>query len=72
MDPGSSSGIGPRFGQCGGSSSGVCWDFAEGIEKIARNTPGDRQRKTMRLAAGNARDYRITEVRLLIKLGGHV
>ncbi|RWV85368.1 hypothetical protein GW17_00052848 [Ensete ventricosum] len=55
MDPGSSLGIGVRFGQCGGSSPGVHLDFAEGIGKIARNMPGDRQRKTMRLAVRNAR-----------------
>ncbi|RZS14428.1 hypothetical protein BHM03_00046126, partial [Ensete ventricosum] len=35
-----------------------------GIGKIARNTPGDRQRKTVRLAVGNAGGCRITGVRL--------
>ncbi|RWW08047.1 hypothetical protein BHE74_00047215 [Ensete ventricosum] len=29
-------------------------DFTEGIEKIARNTLGDRRRRTVRLAARNA------------------
>ncbi|RWW16949.1 hypothetical protein BHE74_00023813 [Ensete ventricosum] len=34
----------------------ACWelDFPEGIGKIARNTLEDRQRKTVRLATGNA------------------
>ncbi|RWW56482.1 hypothetical protein BHE74_00036803 [Ensete ventricosum] len=63
MDPGSSLSIGPRFGQCDGSSSGVQLDFIEGIGKIARNMPGDRRRKTMRLAAGNAKGCRIMGVR---------
>ncbi|RWW81493.1 hypothetical protein BHE74_00010101 [Ensete ventricosum] len=35
-------------------------DIAKGIGKIARNTPGDRQRKTVRLAVGNAGGCRIT------------
>ncbi|RZS27701.1 hypothetical protein BHM03_00061223 [Ensete ventricosum] len=65
MDPGSSLSIGPRFGQCDGSSSGVQLDFIEGIGKIARNMPGDRRRKTMRLAAGNAKGCRIMGVRSL-------
>ncbi|RWW72041.1 hypothetical protein BHE74_00020174 [Ensete ventricosum] len=39
---------------------GVGKDFVEGNEKIARNTSGDRQRKTVRLAARNAGGYRIT------------
>ncbi|RRT74407.1 hypothetical protein B296_00001422 [Ensete ventricosum] len=43
-----------------------------GIGKIARNTPGDRQRKTVRLVAGNVGGCRIVGVRSLIKLGGHV
>ncbi|RWV83196.1 hypothetical protein BHE74_00054781 [Ensete ventricosum] len=47
-------------------------DFAEGIEKIVRNTLGDHRRRTMRLAVGNARGCWITGVRSLIKLGGHV
>ncbi|RRT55847.1 hypothetical protein B296_00035552 [Ensete ventricosum] len=54
MDPGSSLGIGPRFGRCCGSSPGVRYDFAESIEKIARNISGDHRRKTVRLTAGNA------------------
>ncbi|RWW00493.1 hypothetical protein GW17_00036545 [Ensete ventricosum] len=40
-------------------------DFAEGIGKIARNIPGDRWRKTVRLTAGNAGGYQITGVRSL-------
>ncbi|RWV84388.1 hypothetical protein GW17_00053897 [Ensete ventricosum] len=44
----------------------------EGIEKIARNTSGDRRRKTVRLTVGNAGGYWITGVRLLIKLNGHI
>ncbi|RRT46950.1 hypothetical protein B296_00024283 [Ensete ventricosum] len=35
----------------------------EGIEKITRNTPGDRQGKTVRLAIGDFGGYRITGVR---------
>ncbi|RWV83530.1 hypothetical protein GW17_00054840 [Ensete ventricosum] len=34
--------------------------FTEGIGKLARNTSGDRWRKTVRLADWNARGYRIT------------
>ncbi|RRT35709.1 hypothetical protein B296_00043151 [Ensete ventricosum] len=30
---------------------GAHWEFVEGIEKLARNTPGDRWRKTVRLTA---------------------
>ncbi|RRT52712.1 hypothetical protein B296_00015611 [Ensete ventricosum] len=63
MDPGSRLGIRPRIGQCDGSSSRIRYNFTEGIEKIDRNTPGDRRRKTMRLAARNARGYRIAGVR---------
>ncbi|RRT49264.1 hypothetical protein B296_00037298 [Ensete ventricosum] len=33
------------------------------IEKIPRNTSGDCRRKTVRLAKGNARGYRIARVR---------
>ncbi|RRT31681.1 hypothetical protein B296_00055452 [Ensete ventricosum] len=53
MDAGSSLGIGPRIGRCGGNSPGVRYDFAEGIGKITKNTPGDRQRKVLSLATGN-------------------
>ncbi|RRT58238.1 hypothetical protein B296_00039673 [Ensete ventricosum] len=63
MDPGSNLGIEPRFGRCGGSSPGVRYDFAEGIEKITRNTSGDRRRKTVRLTTWNAGGYRIAGVR---------
>ncbi|RRT73416.1 hypothetical protein B296_00001229 [Ensete ventricosum] len=65
MNPGSSLGIGPRIRRCGGSSSGVCLDFAEGIGKIARNTLGDRRRKTVRLAAGEVEGCRFAGVRSL-------
>ncbi|RZS22203.1 hypothetical protein BHM03_00054941 [Ensete ventricosum] len=41
----------------------------EGIRKITRNTLGDRRRKTVRLATGNAGGCRIMGVRSLIKLG---
>ncbi|RZR98644.1 hypothetical protein BHM03_00028038 [Ensete ventricosum] len=37
-------------------------DFAEGIGKIARNMPGDRRRKTVRLTAGEAGGCRFTGV----------
>ncbi|RWW07283.1 hypothetical protein GW17_00029339 [Ensete ventricosum] len=57
MNLGSSLGIEPKIGRCGGSSSSVRYDFAEGIGKIARNTPGDRQRKTMRLASREAEGF---------------
>ncbi|RWW39597.1 hypothetical protein BHE74_00055062 [Ensete ventricosum] len=36
------------------------WKIIGGIRKIARNKPGDRRRKTVRLAAGNVGDCRIT------------
>ncbi|RWW08941.1 hypothetical protein GW17_00027589, partial [Ensete ventricosum] len=42
-------------------------DFAEGIEKIARNTSGDRQRKTVRLAVGDSRGCRIAGVQAGIR-----
>ncbi|RZS16266.1 hypothetical protein BHM03_00048222 [Ensete ventricosum] len=70
MDPRSSLGIGPRFERCGENSSGVHYDFAEGIGKIARNTTGDRRRKTMRLTVGNAGSCRITGVDQ--RIGQHV
>ncbi|RZS24903.1 hypothetical protein BHM03_00058030 [Ensete ventricosum] len=38
-------------------------DFAEGIEKIARNTMKDRRRKIMRLTVGNAVGCQIVGVR---------
>ncbi|RZS27296.1 hypothetical protein BHM03_00060743 [Ensete ventricosum] len=38
-------------------------DFAEGIGKVTRNMSGDRQRKTVRLAAGNVGGCRIAGVR---------
>ncbi|RZS23710.1 hypothetical protein BHM03_00056687 [Ensete ventricosum] len=53
MDAGSSLGIGPRIGRCGGNSPRVRYDFAEGIGKITKNTPGDRRRKVVSLATGN-------------------
>ncbi|RWV86666.1 hypothetical protein GW17_00051411 [Ensete ventricosum] len=37
-------------------------DFTEGIGKIARNTSGDRRRKTMRLAVGEAKGCRFAGV----------
>ncbi|RWV81456.1 hypothetical protein GW17_00057125 [Ensete ventricosum] len=40
-------------------------DFTEGIGKIARNTSGDRRRRTVRLATWNAGSCRIVGVRLL-------
>ncbi|RWW73846.1 hypothetical protein BHE74_00018247 [Ensete ventricosum] len=46
---------------------GAQWEFArrfaEGIEKLARNTLGDRRRKTVRLTAWNVRGCRIAGVR---------
>ncbi|RWV81582.1 hypothetical protein GW17_00056979 [Ensete ventricosum] len=47
-------------------------EFDEGIGKIARNTLGDRKRKTVILAVGNAIGYQIAGVRSLIKFGCHV
>ncbi|RWW38327.1 hypothetical protein BHE74_00056448 [Ensete ventricosum] len=46
-----------------GSSLGLRQDFTEGIGKIARNTSGDRQRKTIRLVVGSAGGCQITGVR---------
>ncbi|RRT42630.1 hypothetical protein B296_00051303 [Ensete ventricosum] len=39
--------------------------FPSGIKKVARNTPRDRLRKIVRLAAGNAGGCQITGVRSL-------
>ncbi|RWW81685.1 hypothetical protein BHE74_00009890 [Ensete ventricosum] len=36
--------------------------FTEGIRKLTRNTSGDRQRKTVRLAIGDSRGCRIAGV----------
>ncbi|RWW02390.1 hypothetical protein GW17_00034521 [Ensete ventricosum] len=58
-----------------GRLSGIAERLAgswEGIGKIARNTPRDRRRMTMRLAAGNAGGCRIMGVRSSIKLSSHV
>ncbi|RWV97872.1 hypothetical protein GW17_00039315 [Ensete ventricosum] len=48
---------------------GARWEFARTspkvIRKIARNTLGDRRRRTMRLVAGNAKGYQIAGVRSL-------
>ncbi|RZS22683.1 hypothetical protein BHM03_00055495 [Ensete ventricosum] len=65
INPGSSLGIRPRIERCCGSSPGVCYDFAEGIGKIARNTSGDRRRKTVRLIAGEAGGCQFMGVRSL-------
>ncbi|RRT33087.1 hypothetical protein B296_00051873 [Ensete ventricosum] len=46
--------------------------YRELERKIARNIPGDRRRKTVRLATRNAGGYQSEGVRLLIKLVGHV
>ncbi|RRT55004.1 hypothetical protein B296_00028326 [Ensete ventricosum] len=40
-------------------------DFTEGIEKIAKNTSGDRRRRTVRLTARNAGGCWIMGVRSL-------
>ncbi|RWV84796.1 hypothetical protein BHE74_00029839 [Ensete ventricosum] len=53
-----------------GRSSGVAERLAGSVGKITRNTPGDRQRKTVRLTARNAGGCQIAGVRC--KLGGHV
>ncbi|RWW82698.1 hypothetical protein BHE74_00008832 [Ensete ventricosum] len=44
---------------------GLAEELARSIGKIARNIPGDRWRKTVRLTAGNAGGYQITGVRSL-------
>ncbi|RWW37443.1 hypothetical protein BHE74_00057441 [Ensete ventricosum] len=43
--------------------SGVAERLARSIRKIARNTSGDRWRKTVRLATGNAGGCQIVGVR---------
>ncbi|RRT48747.1 hypothetical protein B296_00009697 [Ensete ventricosum] len=65
IDPGSSLGIEPRFRRCGGSSPGVHLNFTEGIGKIARNTLGDRWRRTVRLVIRNTESCQIVGVRSL-------
>ncbi|RWV85367.1 hypothetical protein BHE74_00028756 [Ensete ventricosum] len=52
-----------------GRLSGVAEMLVGSIGKIARNTTGDRRRKTVRLIVGNAGGCWIARVRLLIKLG---
>ncbi|RRT55613.1 hypothetical protein B296_00017087 [Ensete ventricosum] len=49
--PRSSLSIGPGFKRCSGISPKFASRFAEGIGKLARNTPGDRRKKTKRLTA---------------------
>ncbi|RRT60001.1 hypothetical protein B296_00004018 [Ensete ventricosum] len=39
------------FGRCSGISPKFARRFAEGIEKLAGNTPGDCRKKTRRLTA---------------------
>ncbi|RWW46697.1 hypothetical protein BHE74_00047364, partial [Ensete ventricosum] len=43
--------IRPRFGRCSGISPKFTRRFTEGIGKLTRNMPGDRWKKTERLAA---------------------
>ncbi|RWV77704.1 hypothetical protein GW17_00061429 [Ensete ventricosum] len=51
------------------NAMGARWEFArrftEGIEKLTRNTSGDHQRKTVRLATGDFEGCRNTGVRSL-------
>ncbi|RZS21191.1 hypothetical protein BHM03_00053802 [Ensete ventricosum] len=47
--PRSSLSIKPRFGRCSGISSKFARRFAEGIEKLTGNTPGDHRKKIERL-----------------------
>ncbi|RZS14953.1 hypothetical protein BHM03_00046713 [Ensete ventricosum] len=54
-----------RFGRYGRSSLRVHWDFTEGTGKIARNTPGDRRRRIVRLIVRNAGGCQIMTVRSL-------
>ncbi|RRT66078.1 hypothetical protein B296_00005453 [Ensete ventricosum] len=63
MDLGSSLGIEPRIGRCGGTSPEFARRFIEGIEKLARNTSGDCQRKTVRLITVESGGCRIMGVR---------
>ncbi|RRT50810.1 hypothetical protein B296_00037124 [Ensete ventricosum] len=48
-----------------GRLSGVAEKLVGSIGKIVRNTPGDRRRKTVRLAAREAEGCRFTRVRSL-------
>ncbi|RWV76839.1 hypothetical protein GW17_00062438 [Ensete ventricosum] len=49
-EPRSSLSIGPGFGRCSGISLEFARRFAEGIMKLAGNTPEDRWKKTERLS----------------------
>ncbi|RWW47442.1 hypothetical protein BHE74_00046572 [Ensete ventricosum] len=49
--------------------TGIRKDFAESIGKIARSTPGDHQRKTVRLTVENVIGCRIVGVRLVVMYG---
>ncbi|RRT79348.1 hypothetical protein B296_00025516 [Ensete ventricosum] len=64
--PRSSSGIGwVGFGRCSGISSKFARRFVEGIEKLAGNTLGDRQKKIGRLTARMSEAVRLAGVYLL-------
>ncbi|RRT46382.1 hypothetical protein B296_00033964 [Ensete ventricosum] len=65
MDPKSSLGISQGLDNAVGARRKFARRFAEEIGKLARNTPGDRQRKTVRLAAGDYEGCRNAGVRLL-------
>ncbi|RZS15304.1 hypothetical protein BHM03_00047140, partial [Ensete ventricosum] len=54
---------GQGLGDAEGARQEFARRFAEGIEKLARNTSGDRQRKTVRLVAVESGGCRIAGVR---------
>ncbi|RRT47677.1 hypothetical protein B296_00030286 [Ensete ventricosum] len=68
VGPGSSLGIGQRFGQCSGTSPGVRYEFVEGIRKLAENMLGDSRKKTVRLVVRIPEVVGLMKVRSLFSL----
>ncbi|RWV79480.1 hypothetical protein GW17_00059378 [Ensete ventricosum] len=63
MDPGSSLGIRPGSEDVMEPRQEFARGFADGIGKLARNTPRDHRRKTVRLAVVESEGCQITGVR---------
>ncbi|RWV85392.1 hypothetical protein GW17_00052819 [Ensete ventricosum] len=51
---------------------GARWEFVEGIVKLARNTQGDRRRKTIKLIERMTEVARLLGVRSIVRPDGHV
>ncbi|RZS24833.1 hypothetical protein BHM03_00057948 [Ensete ventricosum] len=66
---------GPRssfgIGLSSDDAVGPCQEFAEGIGKLAGNTPGDRRKKTIGLATRMLEAVRLMRVRSWLSLIGH-